>query len=264
MYNIIKLSCSSNSDKKNQRAELYFNSGTQSLMDKDYTMALTSLLKANQLSPKNSSILTNLGMAYYFKGEKDLAIQTLKKALELDSENADSKVNLASIYYHDKNYALAEKLYKQVLKNLTYDKQARTYYNLGLIEHETKRDLLQAEKYYKLSIKEDENYCPSYFQLGIIQFTQKKFNTALKSFREAGSGTCYEAPAPHYHQGLTLIALRKFDEARLKFDEIESRFKKSPYANKARIKAAELKSIELNNEDRNQNYSGNEYRKISF
>ncbi len=72
VLNILVLTaCSSKkADIKSKQAELYFGAGTQSLMDQQYTEALKNLLEANKLDPENSDILNNLGMAYFFKGEK--------------------------------------------------------------------------------------------------------------------------------------------------------------------------------------------------
>jgi type IV pilus assembly protein PilF len=240
--------CSSTKDAKiKHQSELYFGAGTQSLMSKDYTDALTNLLKANQLDPNNSGILTNLGMAYFFKGERDLAVKTLKQAIELDEDNSDAKINLASIYFKDGDYNSSEKIYKSILRNLTYDKQARTLYNLGVIELQ-RSNVNAAENYFKKSVKEESNYCPSYFQLGLIQYDRKQFNSALKNFKEAATGTCYESsPAAHYHQALTYTSLRRFNEARLKYDEIDVRFKTTEYARKARVKMMELNEIEKTN-----------------
>lgn len=242
---LVLTSCASKKDDLNSRqANLYFGAGTQSLMDKQYTEALKNLLQANALDPENSEILNNLGMAYYFKGEQELAVRTLKNALEIDENNSDAKVNLASIYFKDGRIADAEKIYKQVLKDLTYDKQARTLFNLGLIELQGHKDNVAAENYFKKSIKEDDNYCPSYHHLALVQFNRRQFNSALKNFKEASMGTCNDSPAPHYYQALTLIELRRYDEARLKLDDIDARFKKSPFAQKARQKAHELTTIE--------------------
>jgi Tfp pilus assembly protein PilF len=258
-------SCSSKKNLTQTQSELYFSAGTQSLMEKEYTAALTSLLKANEMDPDNADILINLGMAYYFKGEKDMAIKHLLKALKIDEEKSDAKVNLASIYFTEGKYSEAEKLYKQVLKDLTYDKQARTLYNLGLIQLQWKKDTSAAENYFKLSTKEDENYCPSFFQLGLIQFNRKQINTAYKNFKEASAGTCYESPAPHYYQGLCLMESKKFDEARMKFEEIDSRFKKSPFAQKARAKSLELRSIEINqSQNSDSSYSSRVLKSPSF
>lgn len=246
-------SCASRNSTKDKQADLYFGAGTHSLMTKQYTDALKNLLKANELRPNNSEILNNLGMAYYFKSEHDMAVRTLKRALELDKENSDAKVNLASIYYKDGNVSGAEKLYKEVLKDLTYEKQARTLFNLGLLNMQSKNNLVSAENYFKKSIKEDDNYCPAYFHLGLLQFQRRQFNSALKNFKEAAMGICYESPAPHYYQALSLINVRRFEEARIKLDEVETRFKKSSYAVRARAKVVELNEMQKN--DTNQSHA---------
>ncbi len=244
---ILASACSSNAKKAKHQSELYFGAGTQSLMSQDFTDALQNLVKANELDPNNDGILTNLAMAYYFKGERDLAVKTLKRAIEINEDNSDAKVNLASIYFKDGDFNNAEKVYKKVLKDLTYDKQARTLYNLGTIELQRKR-ISAAENYFSKSIKEESNYCPSYFQLGLIQYEKKQFNLALKSFKDATLGACYEtSPAAHYYQALTLASLKRFNEARMKYDEIDVRFKTTDYGAKARLKMNELNEIEKYN-----------------
>lgn len=241
------VACSSTADKtKKHQADLYFGAGTQSLMTQDYTDALKNLLKANELDPENSGILNNLGMAYYFKGERDLAIKTLKRSIEINENNSDAKVNLASIYYREGDVNNSEKIYKSVLKDLTYEKQARTLYNLGIIELKRINNVA-AENYFKKSVKEDGNFCPSYYQLGLLQYGRKQFNSALKNFKEASMGVCFDSPAAHYYQGLTLSALKRYNEARMKFDEIDARFKNSEFAVKARTKMMELNDISKNN-----------------
>lgn len=239
-------SCASkDASLKAKQADLYFGAGTQSLIDRQYTDALKNLLEANKLKPNNSEILNNLGMAYYFKGERDIAVTHLKRALELNEENSDARINLASIYFKDKNYEDAERIYKQVLKDLTYDKQARTHYNLGMLSL-AKQNPVAAENHFKKSIKEDDNYCPSYYQLGLIQYSRRQFNSSLRNFKEASMGSCFENAAPHYYQALSLMELRRYDDARMKLEEIDSHFKKSIYAVKARALAIELQTIEKN------------------
>lgn len=243
---LLLTACASKKDKlESKQAALYFGAGTQSLMEQQYTEALKNLLEANRLDPENSDILNNLGMAYYFKGEKDLAIKSISQALKINPGNSDAKVNLASIYFKDGRLNDSEKIYKSVLKDLTFDKQARTYYNLGVIEL-ARNNSVSAEKYFKKSIAEDENYCPSFYQVGLLNYKRRQFNTALRNFKEAAMGTCYDSPASHYYQALTMIELRKYDDARIKLDEIDTRFKKSVFAVKARQKVLDLNEIEKN------------------
>jgi type IV pilus assembly protein PilF len=242
---ILISACSSKRELNRKQADLYFGAGTQSLMAQNYTEALTALLKATELAPNDSDILNNLGMAYYFKGERDLAVKTIERSLEINPKNSDARVNLASIYFKEGRINDAEQLYKVVAKDLTYDKQARNLYNLGQLELQHRKNTVAAEAYFKKSIKEDDNYCPSYYQLGMIYYGRRQFNSALRNFKEASMGTCYDSPAPHYYQAVTLAEMGRFDDARMKFDDVESRFKKSVYAVKARTKALELNDMEL-------------------
>ncbi len=236
--------CASKNEKMTKKAELYFAAGTQSLIERQYTEALQNLTKADQLTPNSAEILNNLGMAYFFKGETTLAIKTLQRAMKLDPENSDTKNNLASIYYKQGNVAAAEKLYKEVLRHLTYDKQARTLYNMGILEIEARKNVAAAEDYFQKSVKEDDNYCPSYMQLGLIYYQRRQYTRALKNFKDASLGACYESPAAHYHQALTLIGLKRYTDARMKLDEIDSRFKNTTYATLARRKSIELNDLE--------------------
>jgi type IV pilus assembly protein PilF len=242
----LTLSCASrkDADSMSKEAALHFGAGTQSLMNKHYTDALTSLLEANRLYPNSSEILNNLAMAYYFKGEKDFAVKTLEKSIKLNPENSDARINLASIYLKDNNVDKAEEMYEKILRNLTYDKQARTYYNLGLIQFENRKNLVKAEEYFQKSINEDENFCPSWHYLGVLKYKKGKYIDALKNFRESTMGTCQSNPVSYYYQALTMVELRRYDEARMKFDEVENRFPNSIYSEKSRGKIQELNHIE--------------------
>lgn len=238
---VLVSACSSKSkDIKNQQAMLYFGAGTQSLMTQNHTDALTNLLKADELEPDNADIVTNLGMAYYFKGQTDIAISKLKYALKLQPKQTDAKLNLASIYYKQGDISEAEAIYKNVLKDLTYDKQARTLYNLGVLEAEKRKNYDAAESYFKQALKEDENYCPAFHQLGIIQYRKGQFNTAEKTFMSGTRGICVEFVSNYYYHALTLVELKRFEEARMRLEEIDIRFKQSDYASKARIKIREI------------------------
>lgn len=233
--------CSSKkAEIQDKQAMLYFSAGTQSLMTANYTDALKNLLQANEMAPDNADIITNLGMAYYFKGESVLAIKHLNRALELNPDQTDAKLNLASIHYKEGNINEAERIYKNVLQDLTYDKQARTYYNLALLESDKRKNYAAAEDYLKQALKEDENYCPAFHQLGLIQFRTKRYNTAEKTFFDGTRGVCLEFAANYYYHALTLIQLNRLEDARLRLDEIDVKFKDSKFAQLAHQKLKEI------------------------
>lgn len=238
---LLAFGCSS-TEKKNQQAkisEMHYGYGTDALMNKNYTEAITHLMKAAEMEPKNSEIHNNLGMAYYFKGELTMAETNIVKAIELNKKNTDALSNLASLKFEKGDLVGAERLYRECLKDLTYEKSPRIYFNLSLVEMR-KGDPAQTEAYLRLALKEDENYCPAWFQLGQIEYKKRQFKTALKSFREAGMGSCANDPAPLYWQGVVMSDLGDFIGARMKLDEVETRFPRTSYATMAREKMSSL------------------------
>lgn len=237
---LVLVSCASKPREMNKKAQTFFNAGTQSLMNQEYTDALSNLLKANDLEKDNPEVLNNLGMAYYFKGDTTLALKCLRRSLELDPKNSDAKNNIASIAYSEGRFDEAEAMYKQVTQDLTYEKQARTYYNLGILELERRRNPDAAEKYFKTALKEAQDYCPAHYKLGSIYLGRRQFNKAYRSFREATMGTCLNSAPAHYGQAMALIELRKFNEARMKLDEIQNKFAKTVFATKAQEKMLEI------------------------
>jgi hypothetical protein len=57
-------------------------------------------------------------------------------------------------------------------------------------------------------------------------------------------GTCLNSAAAHFHMAMAMIELKNYNDARMKLDEIENRFKNSTYAVKARTKMLELDDME--------------------
>ncbi|MCY4524401.1 MAG: hypothetical protein OXB84_06655, partial [Halobacteriovoraceae bacterium] len=84
---LVLTGCGSVATKKKslseQKADLFYSHGTQKLVAKEYTEALDYLIKANAISPWDSRINNNLGMAYFFKKKNNKAMTHLKKALEI-------------------------------------------------------------------------------------------------------------------------------------------------------------------------------------
>lgn len=260
---ILVVSCSSSKtktiSKTDKKANIFYAQGTRNLVDKDYTKALKNLLEANTYRSDDTKIHTNLGMAYYFKKNQTLALKHLNYAIELDPKNTDAKLNIATIYMESGNYDLAKKSYENVLEDLIYEKQFRTYYNLGVLELK-RNNVKAAMNYFAQSNKVNENYCPAFFQRGKVYYSQKQFKKALKMFQESALGTCYEKPEPHYMQALSLIKMRKWGEANIKLDEISERFAMTKYeamAQRAKVKVKALRNDSYQESMKAQNYKRN-------
>lgn len=247
MLTFIAVACSSGKDvtKQSKQADIHYSYGTEELLNKNYTQAISHLLQAAQLDPKNPEVHNNLGMAYYFKGEKEQALAHIRKALELDPKNTDAAVNLASLLFERGDMAGAEKQYLHALKDHTYEKHARTYFNLSLIELR-RRNTTKALAYLESSTNSEEGYCPAWFQKGMISYQSRRFKDALGHFHKAQMGTCVSDPAPLYWQAATEIELGNYLNARMKLDDLQTRFGSTSYGPLAQQKLSELNILENN------------------
>ena len=54
--------------------------------NKEYTKALIIFSKAYEKNPKDTRILNNLGICYYFKGKRNKAVELIRKAIDLDKK----------------------------------------------------------------------------------------------------------------------------------------------------------------------------------
>ena len=233
---LLATACASSSretqTKDQKKAEVYYNQGTKSLVEKNYTGAIRNLLEAYKLQPEDTRIRNNLGMAYFFKNKPRLAIGHLKKSIEIDPKNTQAILNLATVYMETGKYDLAEKNFKVVLDDLTFEQQFRTYYNLGVLSLK-QRNARQAQNFFRQAVAENDSYCPAHFQLGQIYYRGARYEDALSSFKSASKGVCYENPEPIYYSALTHIKLDQVASAKAKLEDIIGRFQGSPIAKSA-------------------------------
>ena len=179
-----------NKTTQQKKADLYYSHGTAMLINKDYRRALKLFLEAKALDASDPKVLTNLGMTYYFLKQKKLAFESLKAAIEADPNHSDARVNLGSLYFQNKEYKKALNQYEKVLRNLTYNHQYRTHYNIGLIYLRLGKDN-KAKEQLILSNTQNQDYCPATYELGLLYYKQYKYNSALsgsqKGLRESVS-----------------------------------------------------------------------------
>jgi type IV pilus assembly protein PilF len=231
--------------KEERKAEIYYQQGTSNLVKRNFTRALKDLLEAAKLNPKDSGIQNNLGMAFYFKKNVSKAKQHIIRSLELDPANTDARSNLASIYMEQGDYQNATLQYSKILKDLTYEKQFKTYYNLGIMSLKT-RNNKRAVSYFTKSIEENKNYCPSHFQLGMIKYKAGYYKQSLVDFKNATKGVCVNNPAPHYYLGLSYMEAGIPSQAREKFEYVIEKHGKTKYGTLSQIKISSLKSKSTN------------------
>jgi Tfp pilus assembly protein PilF len=235
---------------KEKKAELYYVHGSRALIIKDYTAALKNLLKSIEYDDSNPKAHNNLGMAYFFKNNIPKAKEHLNRALRIDPKNSDARNNLGSIYMHEKQYGKAKQEYLTVLKDLTYPLQHRVYYNLALIDLVYKRTDKAIANLLK-SVKENDGYCPSFYQLGLIANQKREYHQSLEYFKKASSGTCVNDPKPHYQVADALLKLNEHQRALFKFKEIISSFPESSEAVWSKWKLRTINITQMRKKQRN-------------
>jgi Flp pilus assembly protein TadD len=232
LFFILLIACNSLDKATAQKAQLYFQHGTTLLDDENYNEALISLQKAHELSPKDATIMNNLGMAYHFKDRDDLAIPHLINSIKIGN-NIDAKNNLATIYMQKKDYVKAESLYKDALEDLTYGYKFKVYYNLGVLEL-SRHNHNKAVDYLKLSLKEFPNYCAAHYKLGEIAESRRDYRSAYQKYYDASKGTCINDPDPLIKQAEVLVRLKQKDLAISKLELVMQNFTDTPYYHTAK------------------------------
>lgn len=257
---VVLTACASKSkdDKTSaeRKAEVFYNQGTRELTAGEYTLALQKLLQANQLTPNDSKICNNLGMAYYFKKDIRSALKFVKKAVKLDPKNVDAKLNLATIYMRENNLNKAEQIYLALLKDLTYLGHNRTHYNLAII-YLLQNQESKAVEHLNKSVEINSNYCPAYFKLGEIAKKRRNYKKALEFYKDASMGVCYDNIKPHIAQVDMMIKLNRYDDARLKLDEMLEKFALTKEESLVKLKIDEVNRKRRLFDSRNREYSQN-------
>lgn len=226
--------------REQRLAENYMAAGISNLVKGDYTSALRDLLEAVKYDKKNAEVWNHLGLAYYGKSEFSLANDAWDKALSLNPNYTDARNNLGAMHMERGQFAAAEKEFKTALKDLIYDKAYQTQYNLALL-YLRQGKMLQAEQALKLSVKDNDHYCPAWLSLGRLYKDRGERDRALEAFQKSTLGTCYtSSPESHYEIAQILLRNRDFVNARAKFQEILERFPNSDLAGKAELSLRQI------------------------
>lgn len=215
-----------------RRADVYLESGIDSLERRDYTAALRAFNNALTYNSKSPLIWNNLGIAYMGKGEPQKAEESWKKALSVDSSFNDARLNLGIFYFQKKRYPEAERTLKETTKDLAYQKAHQAYYQLGLMYLTLKKPLL-AEQQFKLSVKENSVYCPAWMQLGLLQKERGDITEAAQSLKNSVMGTCFKNPQAHYEIAALYLKANETHLAKTKLLEIIQLFPTSEWASRS-------------------------------
>ncbi|RLG60122.1 hypothetical protein DRN86_03210 [Candidatus Geothermarchaeota archaeon] len=81
-----------------------------------FDKALESFIKAGEADPLFCEAFFFQGNIYTIMGDLDRALESYKRAVEIDKDNAAAHNNMGLIYYYRREYKLAEKAFREVLR----------------------------------------------------------------------------------------------------------------------------------------------------
>lgn len=231
---IILGGCASPTKDKKERAQLYLQIGTGYLSKGNYPLAMSELLRAEELDPTNPMILNNLGLVYYLRGRTKQAENKFREAVRMEARFSDAKNNLARTLMDQKRYPEALKLLHEVEGDLTYTAPEKTFSNLGMAYFEQgKYD--KAEGYLARSIEIRRQNCATANYYGRTLLEMKKIKESAQILDQAIE---YCRPAkfeePIYFSAMSYFTLGEKEKSRARLEELLKEYPKSKFVAKAK------------------------------
>lgn len=99
---------------KHALADYYNNLGMEAMRDRDYPKSIAYLNKSIELTSRNDSVWSNLGVVYKFIGAYELAEDAYSKSLGINKRNISTIKNLYILYHETGRASDAQQFAKRV------------------------------------------------------------------------------------------------------------------------------------------------------
>jgi len=208
--------------------------GTGYLAKGLYPQAMSEMLRAEQLDPKNPYVLNNLGIAYYVRGRHKQAEDKFRAAIKYESKFSDAKNNLARALIDQKKYSEALKWLQEVEGDLTYAAPEKTYSNMGMAYFEM-GNFKRAGEYLEKSMQIRRESCVTANYYGRTLLETKKLKESAEILDQAIEycrSSKFEDPI--YFSAMSYFSLGEKEKTRARIDELLKDYPKSKYVAKAK------------------------------
>ena len=182
---------------KPDNPDAYYNLGTLSLRQNDFSAARNYLKQTLKLRPDYPEAWNNLGMMAAQQGNADEAIQSFKQSLALRPGYAIALLNLGNVYRRQRDFPSAEKCLRQALELQPGD--AEINYSLGMLYAQQDQPQLAAE-YLGKAIELQPDYPEALNNLGVLFVHGQDYSKAEEQFRTG------IRVAPNYDQSYLNLA----------------------------------------------------------
>lgn len=223
-----------NNTERQETAELHMQIGVSFLQKEDYPSALKELLIAEDLSPNNPAVQSNLGLVYFLRDRFDLSEKHYLKSIALKNNYTEAKNSLARMYIENNQLSKAEPLLKDALKDLTFSDYPLIYTNYGVLEFKRK-NYAASKTYLKKSLEVDRESCQSHLYLGRNYLELNETFLATEELEKSITFCQSQGnDEPHYYAALAYYRNNQRDRAMVRFEEMIKLFPTSPNNEKAK------------------------------
>ena len=196
-----------------QVAGAYANLGVVYMRRKQWTKALASLRKAEQLMPEVAGIRLNIGLAYYRQSEFLKAIPPFESVVRDQPNAAQPRHLLGLCYFFAERWADAattlEPLWPQESAHLSY------LYVLSIAAHRAGRKELDQKATAQL-VKIGDGSPEYHLFMGKAHLNLEQYDMALADFQAAAQANPKLAFV-HFNLGLTYLKKQDYEHARDEF-----------------------------------------------
>ena len=145
---------------------------------KMYPATLSALNKIFTVDRQNSKAYFLAGMVAKETADTARAFKAFQKSADIDGSDADVFIELGNLYAA-KHSPLAKKYFNNAL--LINPKSVEAKMAIAY-DAQNNNNLEDAIKIYQEIVAENPNYTDAYFNIGLLQFEQKKYDASLQNF----------------------------------------------------------------------------------
>ena len=216
---------------KKQRARNSRDLGEAYMAEGKYTRALRAFLNAYSLNPDDPFLNNDLGLVYLSKGDPEKAVFHFRKAISINPEFSPARNNLGTAYIALNEWDKAIDCFMKVKDDLLY---ATPYYplcNLGYV-YFVKKDYARAEKYYRQALDLEPDFPKALDGLGQVYLATGEYGKAIRMFKKAIAKVPTAAPI-YMHLARAYEAGHEYDRAMDAYKKAAAVGKDTPLADKA-------------------------------
>ncbi|MBB3167972.1 type IV pilus biogenesis/stability protein PilW [Simiduia aestuariiviva] len=157
--------------------ETHIRLGLGYISESNLDSARFHLNKAAQIEPRDPGVLNGKGLLFQLEGEPKLAEKSFKEALRQDRNFTQARLNYATFLYNKERYQEAYENYEIAAEDLNYDRRAIALYGVGISAQKVGRED-RAVAAFSHSVLLQRNLSASHLELADHYLKQQDFAKA--------------------------------------------------------------------------------------